>query len=194
MSLTTFMGRSDVRAKMARDFPKPALLVQGSTRALPCGRHAALVGTAGDYLLRFYCEHRNPHAHTRRLVAEAGRRRMESFAPSARVVALADEALAAAAHHREHVRATGEITRAAATNALALAQIDSVARTLRYNESWFTEPDGADVDDVMGVAALFPARPRERHLQQPRARRAALLQPCGRQLRLARRSPRAHER
>lgn len=155
MSLTRFMDRPDVRAAMKRDFPKPALPVSGSIRALPCSTRSGLVGTTVDYLLRFFCEHRNPNAITRRLVAEAGRQRMEKFAPSARVLALADEALAAVVGHRAHIRATGTITRESIVNAWSLAQIDTVVRTLRYDESWFSAPAPDDVMDVKQIVALF---------------------------------------
>lgn len=40
-------------------------------------------------------------------------------------------------------------------NALVLAQLDSVARTLRYEESWFSAPAVDDVNDVAQVVALF---------------------------------------
>ena len=140
---------------MAREFPRPALVVRGSIRALPCGKDLRLVGTAVDYLLRFFLEHRNPAAVADQLVAEVGRTYMDVFAASAASIAVADRVLSAATEHRAHIRATGQITHEAVQNALLLGRLDAVARTSRFDESWLSPPHQADIDDVTQIAALF---------------------------------------
>jgi len=55
MSLTDFIKLPDVRARFRAEFPKPNFDVQQELlAAAPNGNNYRLVGTAFDYLLRFY--------------------------------------------------------------------------------------------------------------------------------------------
>ena len=71
MSLTDFIKLPDVKAKFQAEFHKPNFDVQQELLATsPNGSNYRLVGTAFDYLLRFYIKYQNPHAKERRWVAE----------------------------------------------------------------------------------------------------------------------------
>lgn len=57
MSLTSFLDLKDVKAKFRETFPMPSISPLGEMRATPLTKNYSLVGTAFDYLLRFYLEH-----------------------------------------------------------------------------------------------------------------------------------------
>lgn len=70
MSLTLFLRQQDVKARFEQEFPlpplktKPKLLIPSSTR------NPQLIGTAFDYLLRFYVKFLNPQAQENGWIAE----------------------------------------------------------------------------------------------------------------------------
>ena len=70
MSLTSFVGNKDVRERFKQEFPSPKFSVQKPLLAPPLTKHNILMGTAFDYLLRFYLKRLNPQAVESRWVAE----------------------------------------------------------------------------------------------------------------------------
>jgi hypothetical protein len=71
MSLTSFLKNSkDVRQRFKAEFTMPPFAVAREMVAPPLTENYSLVGTAFDYLLRFYVERLNPKAVTGRWVAE----------------------------------------------------------------------------------------------------------------------------
>jgi hypothetical protein len=73
MSLTTFLEENaDVRAQFLAQFKKPDFRLKSPILAPPLTESYSLVGTAFDYLLRFYLEKLNPGAKTGPWVADAG--------------------------------------------------------------------------------------------------------------------------
>lgn len=70
MSLTTFLDNKDVRARFSEEFPKPKFSVKKEILAPPVTKHYSVVGTALDYLMRFYIKWLNPEAITREWIAE----------------------------------------------------------------------------------------------------------------------------
>ncbi|MEH2321885.1 hypothetical protein [Nostoc sp.] len=61
MSLTSFLEIPDVKAKFKAEFPKPKFDIKRELLAPQIlGVHPRLVGTAFDYLLRFYAKYLNP--------------------------------------------------------------------------------------------------------------------------------------
>jgi len=76
MSLTSFLNNRNVKEKFKQEFPKPGFSVKREILAPPLTSHYTLVGTAFDYLMRFYLKYLNPRAITRKWVAEES---LESF-------------------------------------------------------------------------------------------------------------------
>lgn len=70
MSLTSFLTIKDVKEKFSQEFPLPEFDLKKKILAPPLTRNFSLVGTAFDYLLRFYLERLNPCVITRTWVAE----------------------------------------------------------------------------------------------------------------------------
>lgn len=71
MSLTSFLKIADVKEKFASEFKKPRIKLDWEIKAPPMTTHYSLVGSAFDYLSRFYLERLNPKAITRTWAAEA---------------------------------------------------------------------------------------------------------------------------
>ena len=70
MSLTSFLRNKDVQERFRQEFRKPKFTAKKDLLAPPLTKHYSLVGTAFDYLLRFYVERLNPNAITKKWVAE----------------------------------------------------------------------------------------------------------------------------
>jgi len=70
MSLKTFLDNKDVRARFSEEFAKPKFTVKKEILAPPVTKHYSLVGTAFDYLMRFYVKQLNPKAISKEWVAE----------------------------------------------------------------------------------------------------------------------------
>ena len=70
MSLTSFLRNKDVRERFRQEFQKPRFSAKKDLLAPPLTKRYSLIGTAFDYLLRFYLKRLNPDAVTKRWVAE----------------------------------------------------------------------------------------------------------------------------
>ncbi|MGC9202917.1 MAG: hypothetical protein ACP5HX_09660 [Thermoproteota archaeon] len=70
MSLLSFLSIKDVQDKFEQEFPLPKFNLKKEILAPPLTNHYSLVGTAFDYLLRFYVKYINPQAITYAWVAE----------------------------------------------------------------------------------------------------------------------------
>jgi hypothetical protein len=74
LSLSSFLRLPGIRAEFRKEFPKPKRILAARLLAKPLSKRYSTVGTAFDYLLRFYLERTIPHAKRRSWVAEGGLR------------------------------------------------------------------------------------------------------------------------
>src|SRR5438093_5386568 len=70
MSLKRFLNNRDVRAKFREEFPATRLQSKARLLAPPRTTNYMLVGTAFDYLVRFYLQRLNPDAKGKTWIAE----------------------------------------------------------------------------------------------------------------------------
>jgi hypothetical protein len=70
MSLTSFLDLKDVKAKFREVFVKPTVTSFGEIGAAPLTKNYGVVGSAFDYLLRFYLERHYSSARAKHWVAE----------------------------------------------------------------------------------------------------------------------------
>ena len=70
MSLTSFIKNKEVRELFANEFKKPRGKIAGEIKAPPLTNHFGMIGTAFDYLVRFYLKYHNPKAKEHTWVAE----------------------------------------------------------------------------------------------------------------------------
>lgn len=70
MSLTSLISNKDVKERFRKEFQKPKFYEKRDLLAPPFTKRYGLVGTAFDYLLRFYLKYLNPDAVTNEWIAE----------------------------------------------------------------------------------------------------------------------------
>jgi len=80
MSLTSFLKIKDVKEAF-KQFKKPPFKIQAELLAPPLTNHYSLVGTAFDYLLRFYIKRMNPNAIEKEWISEVALRGLEATLP-----------------------------------------------------------------------------------------------------------------
>jgi hypothetical protein len=70
MSLKSFLANKDVKEHFNQEFQLPVFAIRSELLAPPLSNRYSLVGTAFDYLMRFYLKKLNPDAVTSEWVAE----------------------------------------------------------------------------------------------------------------------------
>ncbi len=192
MSLTSFLELRDVKEKFRSEFPIPSVRIGCPILAPPVSRRRGLIGTAFDYLLRFYVHRLNrrkvPRSSKRRWVAEEaleyldwivivdvvgkdGRRTLmgeevEDLADKARAALREAKAL-----YRTYVR-TGELTDELIASTVRLAHLESFYRSGRRV---IGDPDDVSEEDVEDLRRLISVAQENEHLF--RASRVCLLNP-----------------
>jgi len=79
MSLTSFLQNKDVKEKFSQEFPGPKFNLKRQIVAQPMTKNYSLVGTAFDYLIRFYLKRINPKAITQEWVADLSIKGMKAL-------------------------------------------------------------------------------------------------------------------
>lgn len=186
MSLLSFVELPDVRVKLRQVFEKPKLPnIQGKLTCLrPLTNNHQLIGTAFDYLLRFYLKHVNPRAISSPWVAAKAvefirttpmlDRQVDRFrgAPVLHVVEnrkyLARRAsvlLEAAQEQYEKFLRSGIFTDALVKSALCLAQLDNIYRAGFIVDKKLGAASKKDVRDLQAlIGRLDPTMFRARSL------------------------------
>jgi len=169
MSLTTFLKNRDVKEEFARQFPKPRFSLKEEILAPPITKHYSLVGTAFDYLMRFYLKHLNPGAITKRWVAELSishplsplLKNVVIDATTHKVIGFTEtEDTRTAQRIIEKAKmvyskylASGEVTDEVIETALLLAQLDPIFRAGFIDENIGTIDEG-DVADLRNLISI----------------------------------------
>jgi hypothetical protein len=178
MSLTSFVGMPDVKAKLKPLRPKLPRKLSAPLKIEPRSKRYMLVGTAFDYLLRFELQRRAPHAISTAWVAEYAPEIIwrktdsasvgmdlladadpEQYMPPEEVAerahALLENAKAAVAAYLKVKAPTAAMHGELAAHAIRLAKLDSVYRAWRL-EPGFEEASSEDVQDLVDLLAIVP--------------------------------------
>jgi len=127
MSLTSFLAKNaDVRQRFQQEFQKPKFSIKRDIVAAPLSKRYGTVGTAFDYLLRFYIQHINPNTIDKGpWIAEAALKKIEDrpdiLAKGENIVFQARKRL------REYLK-TGKLSDDLLESALLLATLDPLFR------------------------------------------------------------------
>jgi len=126
MSLTSFLRNKDVHQRFQKEFIKPKLSITKDILApgLATDR-ARLIGTAFDYLFRFYLQHLNPNAVCRRWVAEEAVQRLSA---NPGLQKKGQEIVEDARKNVAKLLKTGKITDGLIRSAVLLAGLDPIVR------------------------------------------------------------------
>ena len=169
MSLTSFLSNNqDVRERFRQQFNKPPLATDEDLLAPPLSNRYTLVGTAFDYLLRFYVKRLNPDAVETEWVAEHCLTRPSPFLVDATieidrgtVVSYTETKLTkrakrileqAKANYSAYLR-SGQITDDLFKSALCLAQLDTIYRVGFIDKNMGNVQD-EDVEDLRKLLSI----------------------------------------
>jgi hypothetical protein len=171
MSLTSILKHKafqELRTKLKDNFPKPDFDLNGDLLAPPRTKNYGGIGTAFDYLLRFYLEYKYPKAATNGWVADRGFSNVKLLSKeSTRKFYFEGKPLEAkefrdkvsdqldeARQHHEAFLKTGNFTDKLLRSSLLLSQLDVVFRAGRLDPN-FGIYNSEDVEDLKALIRLI---------------------------------------
>ncbi len=171
MSLTAFLKIKRIRDEFRRTFKKPRMVLDAELLAEPMTNHYGLVGTAFDYLLRFYIKRLNPGAVDTEWVSEKfvktlipnlpdidkdeflrATEQMNPLLSNPRTKDLFDVVEFAREVYRNYLQ-SGEMTRDVYEAAILLAHIDIIYRTGQIYDD-FGKIDERDIKDLQNLISI----------------------------------------
>jgi len=164
MSLRTFLNNKEVRARFSEEFAKPKFALKKEILAPPVTKHYSLVGTAFDYLMRFYIKQLHPKAITKEWVAELSTETMRKrrialntqreFIPiDDNLIMKADEMLSQAKRAYSGYIKSGEMNDEVIRCTILLAQLDTYFRAGIIDKDFGIIDDG-DVIDLRRLISI----------------------------------------
>lgn len=157
MSLTSFIKQPAIREGFRSAIIKPSFRPDKPMLAPPLTTNYRLVGTAFDYLLRFYLERFNPDTKTRGWVAELG---VGRFLPGGEpdMFELAESYLDDARQHYKTYLQNGVLTDELISASLRLTYFDWVFRSgvEGFNEENLQTLDERDIADLRALMSIVP--------------------------------------
>ena len=170
MSLTSFIKTPEVREKFAQEFPMPAFNLKSKILCPPRTENYSLIGTAFDYLLRFYLKYNNPSAVTNGWVAELA---VEKTKPYPELFEKTEPMLQQAKKVYEKYLKSGELNDELVKATIHLAQLDPIFRAGKV----YPNLGVIDNEDVKDLRCLIS----NVKLSNFKAEKACLLNPtfCG---------------
>jgi hypothetical protein len=151
MSLTSFLDIKDVREKFKAVFPKPTHSM-GVMLAPPLTKNYSLVGTAFDYLMRFYLQRKLPFAVAKSWIASYS---MVLLTPGSKSHRFAQLILNDAEQHHAQYLQTDLLTQELLRSCLLLAQLDPVFRRHAIVPN-LGQVEEADVEDLRQLVSIIP--------------------------------------
>jgi hypothetical protein len=153
MSLTSFLdNNTDVRERFKQEFSKQPLKVKNDLLAPPLTKRYTTVGTAFDYLLRFYVKYLNPNTIDKGYwVAEIALALLQNnpalYAKGKKVISQAKE-------REKDFLESGQITDGLIESTLSLAYLDPIYRANRGHEYIGIPIDENDIEDVRKLISI----------------------------------------
>lgn len=155
MSLTSLINQPDVRAQLKQEFPKPKFTMKRQLLAPPRSQNYGLVGTAFDYLLRFYVKQMNPQAIERGWVAENSVRLLKQSGTH-RLYEQGYLIITQAKEEYAKFLETQQLTDELLKSSLLLAKLDVFFRVGKIDEN-LQDIDEKDVEDLRSLISLVDA-------------------------------------
>lgn len=154
MSLKDFVSEPVIKERLRSEFPTPKLAAKPSIRAPLLTKNPSLVGTAFDYLLRFYLERLNPGTQTGEWVAEEAA--FGEAEVGGKLISLMDMVEKARGHQKEYLL-SGTITDNLLVSALQLAQLDVLRRRgeVFWDNAYFENLGTIDPLDLSDLRQLI---------------------------------------
>ena len=163
MSLTSFIKIPAVKAIFREEFPLKQTLLEGEMKAIPVTKNYPLVGTAFDYLFRFFLEQKNPNCITKTWVAEHSLSLLEKSIAESEKNAVPKNVIKASERMKLHLKDaketfdnymnTGKINDDLIRSSIILAQMDALYRSGNIPPDLGKVNDG-DVHDLRNLISL----------------------------------------
>ncbi len=153
MSLLDFIQQPNDRDRFRQEFKKPKLDVKKELLAPPLTKNYQLVGTAFDYLLRFYIQHLNSQAQDGGWVAEGSTALLKRSAKYHHLYNESCKIIDAAKFHHALFLKTGEFTDELIRYTLLLSKIDSFTRVGIIDEN-LQQINNQDIQDLKNLIAV----------------------------------------
>ncbi len=150
MSLTSFIENKEVRELFTDEFNKPRGKIVGEIKAPPLANHFGMIGTAFDYLMRFYLKYHNPKAKEQTWVAEISCKLTE-VNPSVHKKAVKNLKFAKDAYSK--FLKNGVLNEDILKSAILLAQLDPIYRAGYVDENMGIV-DNDDIQDLRNLISL----------------------------------------
>lgn len=152
MSLTEFVGEPAIRERLDEEFPNDGERAESQLSADWLTKNYTLVGTAYDYLFRFWLRRNVDKVVTEPWVAEDGLRVAETLYPE--YTSDIEETIQRVEHLRDEFLETGTLSRSLVEGTLDLARIDFIYRATVPPED-LGEYDENDVIDCIRLVELL---------------------------------------
>lgn len=151
MSLTSFLNLAEVREKFKQEFNKPTFKIKKTILAPPKTTNYNHVGTAFDYLFRFYIERLNPNVKTQPWVAEETINC--NLVNDKKLLSKIKDIIKVAKENYQTYLKTGIFTKEILHSALLLAHVDIIYRTkgeaISANFGSIEEKDAEDLRNLI---------------------------------------------
>lgn len=176
MSLNTIIKEPEVRAQLKKMIRRPDFSSGRKLLAPPLTKHYSLVGTAFDYIFRFYLKRVNPLAvershwvsetaalYTDALVLNAASGRIEIMPELAtnpdkhKLAVKMQSIINEAKENYQLCLKTGRVTDRLLSSAIGLAKLDVIYRTGRPDLVDLADVDKSDKDDLRQLVRVIPA-------------------------------------
>lgn len=125
MSLTAFIQQKEARAKFREVFKKPKFSPKGQILAEPLTKNYGQIGTAFDYLLRFYVQSKNDNVIERGWVSEYS---LESLPKKTKQYKQAEKLINQAKERYEQYKKDQILTNELIESSIHLAKLDLIYR------------------------------------------------------------------
>ena len=153
MSLSSLLEKQDVKAKFQMEFQKPKFDIKRELLAPPLlGAQPRLVGTAFDYLLRFYVKYLNPQAEEDEggWAAERALRVLQRRGEN-NLYEIGNVIVAEARHNYQNFLETGKFSDELLKSALSLGKLDPFTRRSDYIVENLESIDNEDIADLRNL-------------------------------------------
>lgn len=156
MSLTQFLTLKEVKKNFRDFYPKPPFTVKCDIRAPPLTKNNSLIGTAFDYLLRFYIKRHYPQSNTRKWVAEESLAEIKSkkkTPPYKEVYKTGVKVIKTAKTNYNTYLNNGVITNELLTSVIHLSYLDPILRTGKVFQGMWIITE-LHLDDLRNLISL----------------------------------------
>jgi len=150
MSLTSFLAIKDVREKFSQEFPKPKFTLKKDILVSPMTKHFGLVGTAFDYLIRFYIKRINPKALSSPWVAELV---IDKVSDDKFLLGKTKTIISEAKDAYSRYLKSGKMNNAVIISAILLSQLDIIFRCGIFDKN-LGKADEEDIRDLRNLISI----------------------------------------